>query len=83
MQVSPYPTPSRTSDSTPPPATYPGPSKPRPLPHRETLDDVLHRIVQLVQDDDCVSSWDHEGAFGNRRAPVIPALSDPGTCPAC
>lgn len=24
--------------------------------HRETLDDVLHRIVQLIQDDDCVSS---------------------------
>lgn len=24
--------------------------------HRETLDDVLHRIVQLMQDDDCVSS---------------------------
>lgn len=23
--------------------------------HRETLDDVLHRIAQLMQDDDCVS----------------------------
>ncbi|MBZ3891002.1 Leucine-rich repeat-containing protein 16C [Sciurus carolinensis] len=34
------------------------PHYPSPLPnsspaHRETLDDVLHRIVQLMQDDDC------------------------------
>lgn len=53
-------------DSTPPPH-HPTQVLPNrgPCPHRETLDDVLHRIVQLMQDDDCVSSWDNVGSSGN------------------
>lgn len=43
--------------------------------HRETLDDVLHRIVQLMQDDDCVSSRDHAGSSVNEHPVTNPSAS--------
>lgn len=43
--------------------------------HRETLDDVLHRIVQLMQDDDCVSSRDHAGSSVNAHPVTDPSAS--------
>lgn len=43
--------------------------------HRETLDDVLHRIVQLMQDDDCVSSWDHAGSSVSEHPVTDPSAS--------
>ncbi|XP_060041290.1 capping protein, Arp2/3 and myosin-I linker protein 2 isoform X3 [Erinaceus europaeus] len=52
VQVSPHPT-LGVPDSTLHPKPLAPPSPTANPAHRETLYDVLHRIVQLMQDDDC------------------------------
>lgn len=75
VQVSPHPSPGPSRQH---PTTQAPPLAAAPV-HRETLDDVLHRIVQLMQDDDCVSSQDIVGSSDScsLRPCDLPSLLTP------
>lgn len=61
----------------------PSPPPLTPTPYR-TLEEILHKLVQLIQEEDCVSDQAEEGASGGVVVKTDPNLYLPASpCSRC